>query len=77
MRVSAMAPATPPTTFVSQGLRGQRLFGWPFGGVVVMAFSRFLTSGAVLWKGREAIASAPRKAADSAAEASKSAHRRV
>ena len=37
MRVLTMAPPTPPTSFVSQGLRGQRLFGWPFGGVVVLA----------------------------------------
>ena len=39
MRVLTMAPPTPPTSFVSQGLRGQRLFGWPFGGVLVLAFS--------------------------------------
>ena len=38
MRALTMAPPTPPTSFVSQGLRGQRLFGWPFGGVVVLAF---------------------------------------
>ena len=37
----------------------------------------FLTSGAALWKGREAIASAPRKGAHSAAEASNSGSRRV
>ena len=42
IRVLTMAPPTPPTSFVSQGLRGQRLFGWPFGGVVVLAFSRIL-----------------------------------
>ena len=41
-RVLTMAPPTPPSSFVSQGLRGQRLFGWPFGGVVVLAFSRIL-----------------------------------
>ena len=39
-----MDPPTPPTSFVSQGLRGQRLFGWPFGGVVVLAFSNLFDS---------------------------------
>ena len=32
IRVLTMAPPTPPSSFVSQGLRGQRLFGRPFGG---------------------------------------------
>ena len=39
MRVLTMAPPTPPISFVSQGLRGQRLVGRPFRGVVVLAFS--------------------------------------
>ena len=45
MHVLPMAPATPPTTFVSQGLRGQRLFGRPFGGVVILAFSNLFLFG--------------------------------
>ena len=46
MRVLTMAPPTPPSSFVSQGLRGQRLFGRPFGGVVILAFSNpFLFGG--------------------------------
>ena len=76
-RVLTMAPPKPPSSFVSQGLRGQRLVGWPFGGVRVWHSLTFLTSGAVLWKGREAMASAPRKGAHSAAEASPSGPRRV
>ena len=39
IRVLTMAPPTPPSSFVSQGLRGQRLVGRPFRGVVVLAFS--------------------------------------
>ena len=45
MRVLTMSPPTPTTTFVSQGLRGQRLFGRPFGGVVILAFSNLFLFG--------------------------------
>ena len=30
MCVLTISPPTPPSSFVSQGLRGQRLFGWPY-----------------------------------------------
>ena len=45
MRALTMAPPTPPTSFVSQGFRGQRLFGWPFGGLWFWHSLTFLTSG--------------------------------
>ena len=72
MRVFTMAPPTPPSSFVSHdcldGLLGLLLF---------LHSLTFFTSGAVLWKGREAMASAPRKGAHAAAEASPSGPRRV
>ena len=45
IRLLTMAPPTPPSSFVSQGLRGQRLFGRPFGGVVILAFSNLFLFG--------------------------------
>ena len=70
--LSTPSGATPPTTFLKPGVSLQAVVWMACGRVSGFGHSlAILASGAVLWKGGEAVEAAPRKAADEAAEASK------